>query len=51
MMWGYPDGYFRGDKALSRAEALIILQNCFEQRPSMLVNQKSSKVKPWDFRS
>ena len=32
LYWGYPDGTFRGDNPLSRAQALELLQSCFETR-------------------
>lgn len=32
LYWGYPDGMFRGQNELTRAEALELLENCFESR-------------------
>jgi len=32
LYWGYPDGMFRGQNELTRAEALELLENCFESQ-------------------
>jgi len=39
LYWGYPDGMFRGQNALTRSEALELLEDCFETKSMVEANR------------
>lgn len=44
LYWGYSDGTFRGDNAISRPEALELLQNCFETRAMERADKAQGRI-------